>query len=89
MSAGYSGTPLPQKLGMTESTQVALIGAPSEYEALIGRLPVGASLGAPLSQKTDLVHVFVTQREDLAAQLAKLRRTLRDDAVESAGELKR
>ena len=81
MSAGYSGTPLPKKLGITESTQVALIGAPSEYEALLGRLPVGATLGASLSQKADLAHVFVTQREELAVHLAKLRRKLRADAV--------
>jgi hypothetical protein len=81
MSAGYSGTPLPRKLGITKATQVALIGAPSEYEALLGRLPVGASLGASLSQKTDLVHVFVTQREELVVHLAKLRRKLRDDAA--------
>lgn len=81
MSAGYSGTPLPKKLGITESTQVALIGAPSEYEALLGRLPLGANLGASLSSKTDLVHIFVTQREELAVHLAKLRRKLRDDAV--------
>lgn len=81
MSAGYSGTPLPKKLGITEFTQVALIGAPSEYEALLGRLPVGADLGASLSQRTDLVHVFVTQREELAVHLARLRRKLRDDAA--------
>jgi hypothetical protein len=81
MSAGYSGTPLPKKLGIAESTQVALIGAPSEYEALLGRLPVGANLGASLSQRTDLVHVFVTQRGELAVHLAKLRRKLRDDAA--------
>jgi hypothetical protein len=81
MSTGYSGTPLHKKLGITESTQVALIGAPSEYEALLGSLPVGATLGATLSQKTDLVHVFVTRREELAVHLAKLRRLLRDDAA--------
>jgi hypothetical protein len=81
MPAGYSGTPLPKKLGITESTQVVLIGAPSEYESLLGRVPTGANLGASLSQKTDLVHVFVTQREELAVHLAMLRRTLRDDAA--------
>jgi len=81
MPAGYSGTPLPKKLGITESAHVALIGAPSEYESLLGVLPVGARLGAALSQKTNLVHVFVTQREELAVHLAKLRRTLREDAV--------
>lgn len=81
MSAGYSGTPLPKKLGITESAHVALIGAPSEYESLLGILPVGAKLGTALSQKTDLVHVFVTQREELAVHLPKLRRKLREDAV--------
>lgn len=81
MPVGYSGTPLPKKLGIAESTQVALIDAPSDYEALLGRLPAGIDLGASLSQKTDLVHVFVMQRDELAAHLAKLRRQLRDDAV--------
>lgn len=81
MPAGYSGTPLPRKLGITESTQAVLIGAPSEYESLLGVVAVGAKFGAALSRKTNFVHVFVTQREELAAHLAKLRRTIRDDAV--------
>ena len=81
MPAGYSGTPLPQKLGISEATQVKLIGTPPEYESLLGRLPAGVNLAASLSQKTDLVHVFVTQREELAVHLAKLRRKLRDDAA--------
>ena len=81
MPAGYSGTPLPKKLGITKSSRVALIGAPSEYESLLGKVPAGAVLGASLSQKTDLVHVFVTQRKELAAHLAMLRRKLRDDAA--------
>jgi hypothetical protein len=81
MPAGYSSTPLPKKLGITESTQVALIGAPRGYRSLLGRLPPGAKLGVALSHKTDLVHAFVTEREDLRAHLARLRRTLRDDAA--------
>lgn len=81
MPLGYSGTPLPKKLGITESTQAVLIGAPPEYESLLGVVPVGAKLGAALSQKTNFVHVFVTQRKELAAHLAKLRRTIRDDAA--------
>lgn len=81
MPVGYSGTPLPKKLGIAESTQVALIDAPSDYEALLGRLPAGVNLGASLSQRTDLVHVFAIQRDELAVHLAKFRRKLRDDAV--------
>jgi hypothetical protein len=81
MPPSYSGTPLPRKLGITESTRLVLIGAPSDYKALLGALPVGATFDARLSQRTNLVHVFVTQRDELAAQLAKLRRTLNDAAV--------
>ena len=81
MPAGYSGTPLSKKLGITESAQVALIGAPSEYESLLGVLPIGARLGTSLSRTTDPVHVFVTPRDELAVHLAKLRRQLRDDAA--------
>lgn len=81
MPAGYSGTPLPKKLGITESTQVTLIGAPPEYESLLGVVPVGAKVGAALSRKTGLVHVFVTQREELARHLATLRRKIPDDAA--------
>jgi hypothetical protein len=59
----------------------AYIGAPPEYKALLGALPTGAKLGASVSQNTSLVHVFVTQREELAAHLARLRGKLRDDAA--------
>lgn len=81
MPAGYSGTPLPRKLGIGESTQVAVIGAPPEYAALLGSIPAGATLGATVSRQTDLLHVFVTERDELAAHLAKARRKLRDDAT--------
>lgn len=81
MPSGYSATPLPKKLGITGSTQVTLIGAPPEYESLLGKVAAGAGLGVPLSAKTDLVHVFVTQRDELAVHLAKLRQQLRDDAA--------
>ena len=81
MPAGYSGTPLSKKLGITTATQVALIDPPPEYQSLLGALPAGAKIGAVLSQQADLVHVFVTQREELAGHLAKLRRQLGDDAA--------
>lgn len=81
MPAGYSGMPLLKKLGITEFMQIALIGAPAEYESLLGRLPEGVSIVASLSLKTDLVHVFVTRREELASPLRKLRQKLRDDAA--------
>ena len=81
MPTGYSGTPLPKKLGITEHTQLTPINAPPEYASLLGPIPDGGTLNAPLNKKTDIAHVFVTEREDLVKQLAQLRKKLRDDAV--------
>ena len=41
-AAGYSGTPLPKKLGIKEGSSVALVGAPPDFEATLGALPPGA-----------------------------------------------
>ncbi len=40
--AGYSGTPLPKKLGIREGYRVALIHAPRDFERTLGELPSGA-----------------------------------------------
>ena len=40
MTAGYSGTPLPRKLGMTEGRHVAIVDAPEGwFEVALGSLP--------------------------------------------------
>ena len=38
-SAGYSGTPLPKKLGIKQGSVVALLGAPEDFEETLGGLP--------------------------------------------------
>jgi hypothetical protein len=47
--AGYSGTPLPKKLGLKPGARVGLAGAPAGFAALLGPLPDGARIetGAP------------------------------------------
>ncbi len=44
--AGYSGTPLPKKLGIGEGSRVVLIGAPAAFD--LAGLPAGAQLGRRL-----------------------------------------
>ena len=39
--AGYSGTPLPKKLGIKEDMAVALIDAPDDFETTLGDVPSG------------------------------------------------
>jgi CheY-like chemotaxis protein len=40
--AGYSGTPLPRKLGIRPGATLTLRGAPDGFEATLGALPAGA-----------------------------------------------
>ena len=49
MTAGYSGTPLPKKLGIREGTAVALLNAPEGFEAHLQPLPAGARITAKSS----------------------------------------
>jgi len=44
VSAGYSGTPLPRKLGIKAGHRVALLGAPPGLSALLAPLPEAARL---------------------------------------------
>ena len=64
-TAGYSGTPLPQKLGFKEGTQAAVAGAPDGLRRLLGALPKGATLAAPASAMLDLGVLFATRAVDL------------------------
>src|SRR5262249_32411285 len=72
-TAGYSGTPLPQKLGIKEAHKVAVIGAPRGFA--LGALPMGVALQNSLAGKAllDVLVVFVTRRADLVARIARCR----------------
>jgi hypothetical protein len=73
--AGYSGTPLPVKLGIGESDEVALIGAPEWLEDLIESWPDVASVHTTLADdaRYDVIVTFMTQRAELEDQLPRLR----------------
>jgi Protein of unknown function (DUF3052) len=63
--AGYSGTPLPKKLGIKEGARVSLVGAPAEAEALIAPLPPGAVLRPQLRGEADVIVFFTRRRREL------------------------
>lgn len=81
MPVGYSGTPLPKKLGLKETTRLVVLNEPAEYAALLGPLPPGLERQSAPSKTTNLVHVFVTRRQELARSLAALRTRLNAEAV--------
>jgi hypothetical protein len=74
-TTGYSGTPLPQKLGIGPGDAVALIGAPGWLEDLLAELPGVAEVHTELDSHAlyDVIVTFVSWREDLEAELGRLR----------------
>lgn len=79
--AGYSGTPLPKKLGIQAGQRVAALNAPSAYRDLVAPWPDGVTLISRADAKTNLVHLFVTERAVLAREAKRLRELLPADAV--------
>ena len=79
--AGYSGTPLPRKLGIKEDAAVLIINAPGNYRTLVTPLPAGVRFMARVSNATDLIHGFYTQKAQLRKSLSSLRTRIRPDAV--------
>ena len=71
--AGYSGTPLIQKLGIKEGHRVAILAGPPGFD--LGTLPTAATLQTSLAGKAplDVVIQFCTKRAVFEAQLAKIR----------------
>jgi hypothetical protein len=78
---GYSGTPLAAKLGINVGSRVRVIGAPDGYERWLAPLPADVRFEPRLSTRTDLVHLFVTGRQELKRTLGLLRTRIRADAA--------
>jgi hypothetical protein len=74
-AAGYSGTPLPQKLGISSGDAVALIGAPGWLEDSLSAVPGVAEVCTDLDHGGlfDVIVVFVFSRTELEDELERLR----------------
>ena len=70
MTAGYSGTPLPRKLGIKPGHRLALLGAPDGFEL---ELPEDVSVRRRAGGKVDLILTFHTSRAELERRLPALR----------------
>ena len=66
MSAGYSGTPLPKKLGIKPESRVVLDGGPEGFAGVLGVEPAH---GGP----ADVIVSFHTARAELARRMPELR----------------
>ncbi len=67
--AGYSGTPLPQKLGIKDGARIRLAGAPDDFAHTIGVVPRARG-------EADVIVLFARTRRELARGFPRLRRSL-------------
>ena len=81
-TAGYSGTPLPRKLGIKPEARLALIGAPEGMRDTLGELPPGVEVRTRLAGHFDVIVAFFARRAVLERRLPALH-----GALDEAGGL--
>lgn len=78
MTAGYSGTPLPKKLGIKEGHLVATVAAPDDFETTLGPLPASVRLRSTLRSKGpfDVIVVFARSEAEVRNRFDRARAKL-------------
>lgn len=69
--AGYSGTPLRRKLGIKAGYAVATPGAPDDFQATLGALPVDVVLRRRVQGRCDLIVWFVGSQRQLRQRVKR------------------
>ena len=75
-SAGYSGTPLPRKLGIREGSRLLLVDAPADFAATLGELPPGVELLETGAGAVDVAILFALGAATVRARFADLAASL-------------
>jgi CheY-like chemotaxis protein len=69
---GYSGTPLPKKLGIKPGFVVGLIEPPEGFTETLGSLPEGTELRAGARGHCDLLICFIRSRAVLEREISRI-----------------
>jgi hypothetical protein len=70
--AGYSGTPLTKKLGISEGYRVWLVNAPRGFRTTLDDLPENVHFVRQSSRPLDVILFFVKSRSKLLNNFSKL-----------------
>ncbi len=74
-TAGYSGTPLPKKLGIRETYSVALINPPARFERKLEPLPAGGEIVAD-AKGANVAVLFAASQAELIRDFRPLAEAL-------------
>jgi len=73
--AGYSGTPLPKKLGIREKYNVLLVNAPERFERKLEPMPAGSDFVTE-PRRAQIAVLFALSQMELAGDLRSLTKAL-------------
>ena len=76
MTAGYSGTPLPRKLGLKAGSRLITLGAPPNFMDLLEPLPARVSVSTRAAGEADVIVLFVTKFSKFMTEFAKASRLM-------------
>jgi hypothetical protein len=82
--SGYSGTPLPKKLGLKPELSALFIGLPGDLAFLLDDLPLAhhaETLVAASGRGLDYLHIFETERARLEDNAPRLRDLLKPSGM--------
>jgi hypothetical protein len=75
-TTGYSGTPLPKKLGIKEGGAVAFLDAPADFADTLGPPPDGVTVRDRLRGPLDVIVFFTVRRADLERRIGRCKAAL-------------
>lgn len=79
MTAGYSATPLPRKLGVKPQSTLAVVDDPGQFLRLLAPLPDGVEIRTSARGSADVVVFFTRERRELERRIESLARMVFPD----------
>lgn len=80
-TAGYSGKPLVEKLGIKPGHLVLIRNAPRGYAKTLGVLPPGAFRYATGKGPFDVIQIFISSSDELRPAIGEARRIMKHDGM--------
>jgi hypothetical protein len=73
---GYSGTPLPKKLGIKEDFRIALLNMPSDVRSVLREALAQCRITKDLAGPLDFIHLFSKSRAELEREMKRAAKAL-------------
>jgi hypothetical protein len=75
-NTGYSGTPLINKLGIKEGTDVLFLNSPDGYKNILGELHDSVTVKRKLIPGLDFIQLFIKNQKELKDKFPSLKKSL-------------